>query len=804
MIPPDPASPAQPTLPLAAPSAADARPAVTRESLLAGLNPPQAEAVQAGEGPTLVLAGPGSGKTRVLTNRVAWLIGVLGVPPWRILAVTFTNKAAREMKSRVERLVGPEAVEQLTIGTFHSTCAGLLRREATGASEYLDFDSRFVIFDTDDQLRVVKRALAELGIDEKQYRPRAILGAISTAKNDMILPEDYQPPSYWHEVAGRVYGRYQTVLRTSNALDFDDLLFETARLLRVAPEIRDRYRERYLHILVDEFQDTNSAQYALVTGIASAEDRSAPRNLFVVGDEDQSIYRWRGADYRNIERFRTDFPDARSILLEQNYRSTQTILDAASAVIDRNKQRTPKELWTEAKGGEKITLFEAHDEGEEAAYVIRRIGAHIASGTPPGDIAVMYRTNAQSRAVEDALVRRGIAYHIVGGTRFYERREVRDVLAYLRLAHNPSDEISLQRVINVPPRGIGKTTWSTLLKLATLRGETMWETIEHTALGLLDPEESSQFGTRGLKALSRVHEVISALVASRDELTPGPLVDVALDATGYAAWLRDGTDEGEERWENILELRSVAADYDSLQPREGLTALLENVALVADVDALEEESERVTLLTLHSAKGLEYGIVFIIGLEEDTLPHKRAIDDPDELEEERRLFYVGITRAERRLYLLRAYRRMLFGGYEPRRRSRFLEDLPPHLLDGELRGDPVKRATTWEQSRRPTRSSARAQTSKPVKSLPVKSHRAAVERHLRAEARAREAGEISPAEHIETGFRPGDKVKHEVFGKGVVVSAKPSGDDEEVTVAFIDKGVKTLLQRLAKLEKIGA
>ena len=750
------------------------RPAVTRESLLADLNPPQREAVEAGEGPTLVLAGPGSGKTRVLTNRVAWLIGVLHVPPWRILAVTFTNKAAREMKERVERLVGPEAAERLTIGTFHATCAGLLRREASGAADLLGFDSRFVIFDTDDQLRVVKRAMAELDIDDKQYRPRAVLGAISNAKNEMLRPEDYRPSSYWHEIAGRVYGRYQEVLRASNALDFDDLLLETALLMRTAPDIRDRYRERYRHLLVDEFQDTNSAQYAMVTAIAAAEDHDAPRNLFVVGDEDQSIYRWRGADYRNIQRFRTDFKDAKTILLEQNYRSTQTILDAASAVIDRNRQRTPKSLWTEKEGGERITLFEAQDESEEAAYVVGRVGRHIGGGTSAGDIAIMYRTNAQSRAVEDALMRRGIPYQLVGGTRFYERREVRDVMAYLRLAHNPHDEISLERVINVPPRGIGKTTWTALLKLASARGETMWETLEHIGLGLIEPDEATALGARGRKSLAGVHEILSTLVAARDEIVPGMLVDVVIDATGYTAWLRDGTEEGEERWENILELRSVASGYDSLPPREGLVTFLENVALVADVDTLESESERVTLLTLHAAKGLEYPIVFIIGLEEDTLPHARSIDEPDELEEERRLFYVGITRAKRTLYLLRAYRRTLFGGSEPRRRSRFLDDLPPHLLEGGSNGSAIRRATEWPVDRA-------------FKSPP------------RAVARDR-----APSERVETGFQPGDRVSHATFGKGVVVTAKQTGDDEEVTVAFAGKGVKTLLQRLAKLEKAGA
>ena len=751
-------------------------PPLDPDTLLAKLNDRQRDAVQAVDGPVLVMAGPGSGKTRVLTHRVAWLVGVAGVQPWRILAVTFTNKAAREMAARLEGLIGGEALGQLTIGTFHAICARILRREA----KTLDFDANFVIFDTDDQLRVVKRALEALNLDPKQYRPNGILGAISNAKNELIRPTEYAATTYWHEIAGRVYQRYQAILRENNALDFDDLLLETACLMRDHAEVRARYRERYAFLLVDEFQDTNTAQYALLKALAASDDPTAPHNLFVVGDEDQSIYRWRGADFRNIMRFRKDFPGSRTILLEQNYRSTQTILDAAQAVIDRNAQRTRKALWTEAGAGVGITLFEAYDENEEAAYVVREIEQATRQGAPYSDFAVMYRTNAQSRAIEDAFVRYGIPYQLVGGTRFYDRREVRDVVAYLRFIHNPRDQVALERIINVPPRNIGPKAWGALAEWSGAWGVPPWEALE---LIVADEDRDTgagglpQIDTRARKALGAFHHALAGLIGAKQALPMTSLFDQVIEATGYAGWLRDGSEEGEERWENVLELRGVAFDYDNLPPGEGLPSMLEAVALVSDVDSLADGGrERVTLLTLHAAKGLEFPVVFIAGIEENVLPHVRSKDDPESLSEERRLFYVGITRAMRKLYLLHAFRRTIFGSSEMSDRSRFLDDIPPDACDdgqaprhrgrGSARQAAETRRTAW---------------------------------HTPASAAARvPVGTASGGPR----FRAGDRVRHATFGDGVVVTSTPRDGDEEVTVAFAGVGVKKLMQQFAHLQTV--
>jgi len=781
------------------------------DALLHGLNDRQREAVQAVDGPVLVLAGPGSGKTRVLTHRVAWLVGVVGVPPWRILAVTFTNKAAREMAERLGGLIGREGLDQLTIGTFHAICARILRREA----ETLPFDRSFVIFDADDQQRLARRAVEALNLDPKTYRPAAILGAISTAKNELLRPGDYVAQTYWHEVAGRVYRRYQEMLREQNALDFDDLLLETACLMRDQPAVCARYRERYPFLLVDEFQDTNTAQYDLLKSLAAAGDPDAPHNLFAVGDEDQSIYRWRGADYRNVMRFRKDFPGARVILLEQNYRSTETILGAAQAVIDRNAHRTRKALWTEAGAGAGVTLFETYDESEEAAYIVREIERQVGRGRRYSDFAVMYRTNAQSRAVEDALVRWRIPYQLVGGTRFYDRREVRDVVAYLRFVHNPRDQIALERIVNVPPRGVGPKAWGALVEWSRLLGASLWE-----ALAFIDAGEDREAGidgapvvdTRSRNALASFHGAMAGLVAAKDTLPVPAMFDQIVDATGYARWLRDGSEEGEERWENVLELRGVAADFEPYPPGEGLAAMLESVALVSDVDSLGEGGrERVTLLTLHAAKGLEFPVVFIAGLEEQILPHARSLDDPEAVAEERRLFYVGITRAKEKLYLLHSFRRTIFGSSETTERSRFLEDVPPELLEGHapparrsgpradgagrtagtasVRGRGGARRTTWDIGPR--------EEDDPVRGVAVGGEG----RRAGAGGAAGTGGGKTSVKGGSTGFRPGDRVRHGTFGEGVVVSSVARGDDEEVTVAFAGLGVKKLMQQFARLEK---
>ncbi len=764
------------------------------QTLLAGLNEPQRQAVEAIEGPVLVLAGPGSGKTRVLTHRVAYLAGVVGVPPWHILAVTFTNKAAREMRERLEELIGREALGRLTIGTFHAICARILRQE----SDALPFDQRFVIFDTDDQRRVVKAALAEMNLDEKLYKPRALLGAISTAKNELIRPEAYSAPTYWHEVAGRVYARYQKLLRANNALDFDDLLLETAELMRGNEAVRQRYRERYGFLMVDEFQDTNTAQYSLLKSLAAAEIAEAPHNLFAVGDEDQSIYRWRGADYRNVLRFKQDFPGTRVILLEQNYRSTQTILDAARAVIDRNQNRTRKELWTEAGEGQKIIRFEAYDENEEAAYLVREIERHVETGGGYRDCAVMYRTNAQSRAIEDGLVRRRIPYQLVGGTRFYDRREVRDVLAYLRFLHNPRDEIALQRIINTPPRGIGPKAWGLLADWSRALGGGKWEALEAIARGedeTLELPGMPAVDTRSRNALGRFHESMAEVMGARDKLPVPQLLDRLLETSGYTTWLRDGSDEGEERWENVQELRGLAHDFGLMAPQEGLTALLESVALASDVDQMEDAGpDRVTLLTLHAAKGLEFPVAFIPGLEERVLPHSRSLDDPESMAEERRLFYVGITRARQKLYLVHAFRRTIFGSSETTEPSRFLEDLPPETLEQHQ-----ERTRSGRSARRSPAGPSAYQRATSWSTPQVGAGRSA---GGGTNGKSGKGGKGDSAGATTPEFRPGDKVRHGHFGAGVVVSSLVRDGDEEVTVAFAGAGVKKLMQQLAKLEKV--
>jgi DNA helicase-2/ATP-dependent DNA helicase PcrA len=610
--------------------------------ILEGLNSAQREAVQPIEGPVLVLAGPGSGKTRVLTQRVAYLVKECGCEPYRILAVTFTNKAAREMKERLHHLLG-ERLGQLTIGTFHATCVRILRREA----RRLDIPSSFVIYDTADQLSLIRQALKDLDLDDKTYRPQAIQVAISRAKSELIGPDEYRPRTYWQEVASRVYQRYQELLAANSALDFDDLLMTAARLFREQEEVLSRYQRRYRYILVDEFQDTNMAQYELLKLLSEKH-----RNLFVVGDEDQSIYRFRGADFRNIQRLRDDYPEAKVILLEKNYRSTQTILDAAKSVIALNIHRTPKELYTDKGRGLPITVFEVYNEQEEGQYVLEEIQRLVAQGLCRlSDCAVMYRTNAQSRPIEDVFVRWGVPYKLVGATRFYARREIKDVLAYLRLIHNPYDNVSLSRIINLPPRGIGSKTIVQLEKWAGEMGVAVYDALrtilEKEKRKKEEETEETQvpLSSRARRALLGFTTLLEGLIAARGKLDLMELLDLVLDRTGYADYVQDGTEEGRDRWANIMELRTVAKEYLDLPAEMALTTFLEEVALVSDVDNLDEQVDAPTLLTLHMAKGLEFPAVFIVGMEEGIFPHNRSMDDPDQMEEERRLCYVGISGA---------------------------------------------------------------------------------------------------------------------------------------------------------------
>jgi DNA helicase-2/ATP-dependent DNA helicase PcrA len=715
---------------------------------LVRLNPQQQQAVSADLGPVLVLAGPGSGKTRVLTQRVAFLIGEVGVRPYQILAVTFTNKAAREMESRVEHLVG-ENTRGLTLGTFHATCARILRTEA----DHLPFQSNYVIFDTDDQLSVVKRALLDLNLDKKHYRPQSVLGSISNAKNDLLLPDEFVPDNYRDEVVKRIYARYQEMLLANNGLDFDDLLLWTARLLEDVPEVREKYARRYEHVLVDEFQDTNLAQYRLLHHLASYH-----QNIFVVGDADQSIYAWRGADYKNILRFERDYPETQVILLEQNYRSTQAILDVAMAIIDRNPNRTPKKLVTQRGFGEKIILHETYDDREESNYVVENIARFVASKeSQPGDFAVMYRTNAQSRLLEEAFLQANLPYKLVGAQRFYGRREIKDMIAYLRLAHNLHDEISLGRVINVPARGIGTKSVIALRTVAQQTGKFPGELL--LDLGIGNSTHLEAFQNRTGLSLSKFGAQLLAWREAKDGLTPLQLLDRIIEDIGYRDYIDDGSDEGRDRWENLMELRRLADEFKA----DGLDPFLERVALVSDQDTLDSNLNVPTLLTLHAAKGLEFPVVFIVGLSDGTLPHVRSFDDPESMQEERRLFYVGITRAKDRLFLILPLNRSAFGYSEPVDESRFLRDIPEDLIKDSPRSKKRSRATRsgvlrWEKSESPT------------------------------------------SIEIEPKYQAGATVMHPVWGEGLVLNSRIQDDDEIVDVFFAGEGLKRLAASLARLE----
>ncbi|NLG26318.1 MAG: UvrD-helicase domain-containing protein [Chloroflexi bacterium] len=639
------------------------------------LNPEQVLAVQAADGPVLVVAGPGSGKTRVLTHRIAYLLRERGVRPYNIVAVTFTNKAAREMKGRVSQLCGEDA-ERLTIGTFHAFCVRVLRQEAA----HVGLGRNFTILDGDDQRRLVTQVLKDLNVDPKQHQPTAVHAAISRAKNDLITAATYPRSTWWHEVVARVFEQYDARKAEANALDFDDLLLKTAELLREHDDVREQYQRRHTQILVDEFQDTNAAQYELVGALAAAH-----QHLYVVGDEDQSIYSWRGADFRNVLRFQKDYPDAQVFLLQQNYRSTQTILAAAQAVIARNRQRYAKKLWTENERGTPVHLFEAYQEREEAEFVVGEILRLRASGqTNYGECAVMFRTNAQSRALEESFMRHGVPYTVIGAIRFYERKEIKDVLGYLRLIYNPADTISLMRVLNAPARGIGGKTIAQLGDWAASVGLSLGDALLQLAeLQHIEGDlAGTPFSARSGKALAGFGELLSDLRALSQRVTLSELLQATLDQSGYLRSLDDHTEDGEDRINNVRELLSVTSEYNAVAPDMALLSFLESAALVSDVDEVGRVADAVTLQTLHTAKGLEFETVFMVGMEEGLCPHSRSMEDPDGMEEERRLCYVGMTRAKRNLYLLRTFRRTLYGNSEAREASRFLRDIPPELCDG--------------------------------------------------------------------------------------------------------------------------
>ena len=719
------------------------------EDLLASLNSQQRAAVTAPNGQVLVLAGPGSGKTRVLTYRIAYLVRKLDVNPANILAVTFTNKAAREMQARVEHLLGKD-IKGIWLGTFHAICARILRREV----EHLPVKANFVIFDEDDQTGLVKKALRELNIDDKLHRPVSVHAAISRAKNDLRLPDGLMMNSYRDEVTKRVYERYQQRLIENNAVDFDDLLMYSAILLQDNPAVCEVYARRFEHILVDEFQDTNQAQYAMLKSLVSLHN-----NLYVVGDEDQSIYRWRGADYRNILRFEQDYPQATTLLLEQNYRSTQNVLDAARAVIDQNRNRTPKKLFTERGQGVKIVLYEASDDRAEAAYVVDTITRLTASGRAQlGDFAVMYRTNAQSRLLEETFLRAGIPYRLVGAQRFYGRREVKDVIGFLRLIHNPDDEVSLTRVINVPPRGLGEKSIGNLLEAAHQSKISPGRLL----ISLADGDSSpywNEFSGKGQHLLADFGALLAGWSTEKDHVTVPVLFDRILDDVNYQAYIDDQSDEGVDRWENVLELRRIAFEYLD----RSLVDFLENIALVSDQDTLPDRINTPTLLTLHAAKGLEFPQVFITGLDDGLIPHSRSRDDPEEMAEERRLFYVGITRARDLLYLVRAEARATFGSYDSTIPSGFLENIPSEIVTIARRAMLIRLGMvaypSWGMIDQGNRS------------------------------RINGAGVQKP---VDPFYKAGMRIRHGVWGEGLVIDDRIVDGSEIVDVAFASVGFKRL------------
>ena len=726
-------------------------------SLLTGLNKEQQQAVQHTEGPLLILAGAGSGKTKVLTVRIAHLLAQ-GINPYEILAITFTNKAAKEMKSRVEGLVG-DVANRIWLSTFHSFCAKFLRFEI---DSFLGYNSNFTIYDTSDSQAVIKAALKALNLDDKYYPVGAMIAAISDAKNQLLFASDFrkQARDFYQQKVADVYEYYERELRKNNALDFDDLLLVAVKLLQSNAAVLDKYSHRFRYVMIDEYQDTNHAQYLLAKLLASHW-----KNIAVVGDADQSIYAWRGADIQNILDFEKDYPNCTSIKLEQNYRSTKIILDAANAVIDNNEGRPEKNLWTDKTEGAKIQHFTAQSEHEEAAFIGDTIAKkHDIHDVPYGDMAILYRTNAQSRVLEEALIKRALPYTMVGGTKFYDRKEIKDVLAYLRVLYNPFDDLSLLRIINVPKRSIGATTVAKLQDYAREKGTSLFMTL--TQLHLIDSikgktkEKLEEFGI-----------LIFTLVSEMENRTVLDILESILDRTGYLAQLEESTDpQDQARAENIGELLSVAKDFQDTNPSGTVEDFLEQVALVNDVDSFEQEESKVTLMTLHAAKGLEFPIVFLGGLEEGLFPHSRTLMNPEEIEEERRLAYVGITRAEKELYISNATTRTVFGRTSSYLPSRFIDEIPEELVDG-LRAkrkvpDDIKRHVPQHMS----------VTSRPVTKPIVRNE-------------------------VIADWKVGDTAIHSKWGNGKVINVTGEGAGMKLTIEFPTQGVRVVMAKFAPVKK---
>ncbi|WP_339318655.1 DNA helicase PcrA [Paenibacillus sp. FSL R10-2734] len=775
---------------------------ISIQDAVSRLNPPQRQAVETTEGPLLIMAGAGSGKTRVLTHRIAWLIANRKAPPWAILAITFTNKAAREMQERVSKLVGPEG-RDIWVSTFHSMCVRILRKDI----ERIGFTSNFSILDSTDQLSVIRNCMKELNIDTKKFEPKAVQAVISASKNELITPTQYEQKvgDYFEGLIAKVYKMYQRRLRSNNSLDFDDLIMKTIELFKEVPEVLDFYQKKFKYIHVDEYQDTNRAQYMLCRMLADSHHR-----ICVVGDSDQSIYRWRGADITNILNFEEDYPEAKTILLEQNYRSTANILNAANGVIALNSGRKPKKLWTDSEEGAKIKVYRADSEHDEGYFVTGEISKNVKQGQAYQNHAILYRTNAQSRVIEEILIKSDIPYQIVGGIKFYDRKEIKDLLAYLRLLSNPDDDISLTRIINVPKRGLGDTTVGKLAAAAGERGVSIFR--------VLQTVDDLGFAGRTRNMLVEFYDMIEALHRMVEFLSVTELTEKILEMSQYRLELQnENTLESRSRLENIDEFLSVTMEFEKNNEDKSLVSFLTDLALIADIDSVnddeEDRSDAVVLMTMHSAKGLEFPTVFIVGMEEGVFPHSRAFQDNDELEEERRLAYVGITRAEKQLFLSCARMRTLFGRTTANAPSRFLEEIPEELKEdtaknqdrfqrggaevggayggrgfsGGGRGNFGGRGGATGATPAGVGSTASAATSK--SSVTITSGGA---------QRAPGAGAAAAGE-----YKAGDKVSHGKWGTGTVVAVKGTGNDTELQIAFpAPVGVKRLLAGFAPITRV--
>ena len=744
--------------------------------LMQGLNEPQQRAVACLQGPLLIVAGAGSGKTRVLTFRIANLLEH-GVPPYRILAITFTNKAAREMRERVDALIG-DAAQDVWLSTFHSFCARFLRMEL---EHYGRYAKNFVIYDAADSKGLIRECLKELNIDEKHTAPGAVQAHISDAKNRLLDVAAFtaQATDFFAEQVAKIYALYQSKLQENNALDFDDLLMLTVELLTKNEELRTKYQKKFQYILVDEYQDTNGAQYA-ITKLLAAEHR----NICVVGDADQSIYGWRGADMRNIMNFEKDYPEATVILLEQNYRSTKNILAAANAVIENNLTRKKKELWTDNPTGDRITIYEGATEKNEASYIVREVERlHTMFHVKYGDIAVLYRTNAQSRNIEEAFYATGVPYAMVGSVRFYDRREIKDIIAYLRVIYNPRDTLSLLRIINVPRRGLGPTSIARMMETAEEYRISLFEVITDAQLLSMIPKLSA-------KVKLALEEFAAMVFTFMGQLGTRPIheiVEDVIETSGYAAALEEEKKEdNRDRLENLREFISVAKNFDdgAAEGENGLADFLAQIALISDVDQTEQSDGTVTLMTFHAAKGLEFPAVFMAGMEEGLFPHSRTLLDDTEIEEERRTCYVGITRAERRLYLTYARQRTIYGRTEMSRPSRFLAEIPEELVEhkeADFFGGTDLRAPSNIWSERSTRTERK-------RYMPLPQHTAADGSVIRPDASA--------------AFKAGDAVRHSKWGDGRIVAISGAGEDAELSIAFPGEGIKKFVQKYAPILKL--